>query len=307
MSKKNTKTKSLYHPRYWFSWLLVFLAKTIIFILPFKVALALGRLLARVAYPFLKRRKNITRINLKLCFPEKNDDEIEKLAKKSFESIGMSAIETLIAWFLPDWRFKQIPFTLVNFEQFESYYKANKPVIIMGGHFTCMEMIGRHVGMRYPGLNLVYQKHKNPFFEYIMSSSRGKYSQGVERKDVRGILKVLKRGETLWYAPDQDLGNERSIFVPFFNIPTATLIATSWLVKKSHAVMAMGHFRRKEDYSGYIGVLDEYDEHFASGDDYQDALRYNQHLEKVIRQYPDQYLWQHRRFKTRPEGEKRFY
>ncbi|MCF6766098.1 LpxL/LpxP family Kdo(2)-lipid IV(A) lauroyl/palmitoleoyl acyltransferase [Thiotrichales bacterium 19S3-7] len=307
MSKNASLSTSLYHPRYWLSWLLVFLAKAVILVLPYKVALALGRALARIAYPFLKRRKQITKINLKLCFPEKDTIEIEKLAKKSFESIGMSAIETLMAWFLPNWRFKKIPFKLVNFEAFENYHKQGRPIIIMGGHFTCMEMIGRHVGMRYPKLNLVYQKHKNPFFEYIMSSSRGRYSKGVERKDVRGILKVLKKGEVLWYAPDQDLGNERTIFVPFFNIPCATLIATSWLVKKTNAVMAMGHFRRSNDYSCYVGVLDEYDENFASGDDYQDALRYNQHLEKVIRQYPDQYLWQHRRFKTRPEGEKRFY
>ncbi|MCF6807447.1 LpxL/LpxP family Kdo(2)-lipid IV(A) lauroyl/palmitoleoyl acyltransferase [Thiotrichales bacterium 19S9-12] len=300
-------SKNLFHPRYWFSWFLVLIAKLFVFIMPYRLMLALGRLLARMVYPFLKRRKHIALINLRLCFPEKNEKEIEALCKASFESLGMSAVETLMAWFLPNWRFRRIPFKLANFEQFEQAYAQKKPVIVMGGHFTCMEMVGRYVGMRYPGLNLVYQKHKNPFFEYLMTSSRGRYSKGIERKDVRGILRVLKKGEVLWYAPDQDLGNERTIFVPFFNIPCATLVATSWLVKKSNALMAMGHFRREKDYSGYVGVLDEYDESFSSGDDYKDALRYNQHLERVIRKYPDQYLWQHRRFKTRPEGEEGFY
>lgn len=299
--------KELYHPRYWWQWALVFLAKLLVYILPVCVLLGLGRLLARMAYPFLKRRKEIALINLRLCFPEKDDKEINQLCKKSFESLGMSAIETLMAWFLPNWRFKRISFEFHNKDTFEKAYNEKKPIILMGGHFTPMEMIGRYVGMNYPRLHLVYQKHKSPFFEYLMTSSRGRYTHKIERKDVRGMLRTLKNGNVLWYAPDQDLGNERSLFVPFFNIPCATVVAIPWIAKKTGALMAMGHFRRKEDYSGYVLALDQYDEHYATGDDYKDTLRYNQYLESVIRKYPDQYLWQHRRFKTRPEGEKKIY
>jgi lipid A biosynthesis lauroyl/palmitoleoyl acyltransferase len=295
------------HPRYWGGWVLVSLLKALV-LLPYKWQMNIGKSLGALGYKYAKRRKHIAMSNLKACFPEKSLAELEKDCKKSFESIGMSGIETIIAWFMSDKRFNNIKFEDNIHQAFKDRNKNNEQVLILGSHFTCMEVIGRYMGTHYDNFNFVYQKHKNPFFEYIMTSSRERYAKKcLQRKNVMAIVKTLRRGESVWYAPDQDFGNERSIFVPFFNIPCSTLVATPWLSKMGKAPVMPCYYVRKDDLSGYEMHSSAPWEDFPTGNNYDDALRYNIFLEDAIRKHPDQYLWQHRRFKTRPEGEDSIY
>ena len=303
----STESPSFSHPRYWGPWALVYLIKAFVQ-LPYKWQMNIGKSLGILGYKVAKRRKHITMCNLKACFPEKKHEELEVICKDAFASIGMSGIETMIAWFMSDRRFKKINFEDLIHPAFKECSQQKKPILLLGAHFTCMEVIGRYMATHYDHFNFVYQKHKSPFFEHIMSSSRGRYAKKcLQRKNVLAIVKTLKRGESVWYAPDQDFGNERSIFVPFFGIQCSTLVATPWLAEKGNAQVMPCYYVRKNDLSGYTMHGLEPWENFPTGDDYQDALRYNVFLEKAVRQHPDQYLWQHRRFKTRPEGEASIY
>ncbi|WP_235826898.1 lysophospholipid acyltransferase family protein [Facilibium subflavum] len=295
-------------PKYW--GVLLFVGFGRLFVcLPFSWQLKFGRLLGRLSYPFLKRRKHITMTNLRVAFPEKSQQELQALCKKCFESIAISGIEMMIAWFMPKRRFAKIKMDTHGMENFENAHNdPNTAALMLGCHFTCMEVIGRYIGEHYKPFYLVYQKHKSVAFEHVMTGARQAYvTQCLQRKNVVSIVKALKRKSSVWYAPDQDFGRERSIFVPFFGTNCATLVATSWLADKTGAKVIPCYYVRKDDLSGYdIFVLPAL-ENFPSGDDYQDARRYHEFLEAAIKQHPDQYLWQHRRYKTRPSGEGTIY
>lgn len=296
------------NPKYWCLHFIFFFLRILVY-LPYHWQVNIGITLGRITYPFLKRRRHITVTNLKIAFPQKSEIEIKLLCKKCFESIGISCIETAMAWFMPNKLFKKITFHTHGFINFEKAHEnCKRGTLLLGSHFMSMEIIGRFIGNQYSRFSIVYQKHKNSLFEHVMTTSRQAYvSQCLQRKNVLSIVNSLKRGGSVWYAPDQDFGSERTIFVPLFGKECATLTATSWLAKITGAQVVPCYYTRKSDFSGYdIHVLPPFDD-FPSGNDYKDALRYHRILEKAILDFPEQYLWQHRRYKTRPPGQKDIY
>lgn len=297
---------SFFKPKYWPTWMLLGLMRLIV-LLPYRWQMTFGRWLGRVSYPFIKRRKNITKINLRVAFPDKTDNQIESLCKQSFESAGMAAMETAIAWFMSKRRFAKIPIKISNLDAFEkAFYNPDQGAIFLGCHFTCLEIVGRYIGENYQPFSLIYQRHKNPVFEYIMTRSRQSYmSQCIKRKSMRQVVKLLKQKQSLWYAPDQDFGLQHSAFVSFLGHPCATLTVTPWLVKKTQAQVIPVYYGREGN--GYHIKFGQAWQDYPSDDVIQDARRYNAFIEQAIQDYPAQYLWQHRRFKTRPEGQEKWY
>lgn len=128
-----------------------------------------------------------------------------------------------------------------------------------------------------------------------------------ERQDIRNIIGSLKGGMAVWYAPDQDYGRRHSVFAPFFGVPAAMITATARFAKISGAPVVPFFQQRLDDGSGYKLRIMPALEGFPSGDDVADATRINKIIEEEILRQPEQYLWVHRRFKTRPEGEERPY
>ena len=294
------------NPKYWP--LLIGIGFIRLFVLlPYTGQLAFGRWLGRVGMRVARRRTNIAKANLRLCFPELSEQAQKQLLRKTFESIGMGGIETMMAWWMSDRRFKKIPIKMIGWDNYLAAEASGQGVIVACAHFTCLEMIGRHFGtLRHYAL--VYQKHNNPLYEAMMAGCRKRYNaQAVPRKDMREMVRCLHLGKTLFYAPDQDFGADRSVFAPFFNIPTATVKATTWLAKAGKAKFVPVMYNRTLDNKSYeIHVLPAL-ENFPSGDDVVDAARFNQVIENHVRRFPDQYLWAHRRFKTRPQGEAAVY
>ena len=174
------------------------------------------------------------------------------------------------------------------------------------GHFTCVEISGRLFGARVP-LNLVHKQSHHPFFEHLITKGRTPYLQGLIRHtNVRGMVRCLRNHKILCYAPDQDFGLSRSVWTNFFGVPTATVHGVSVLAKTGNAQVIPVFFRRLPE-GGYEGLSLEPLSNFPSGDDVADAQQWQSLLEDYIRKYPEQYLWMHRRFKTRPEGSAKVY
>ena len=149
----------------------------------------------------------------------------------------------------------------------------------------------------------MYKKHRNPLFEAVMKQARERnYERAIERHDVRGLLRSLKQGHAVWYAPDQDFGAQHSVFAPFMGVMCATLAAPARLAKLSGAPVVPFFPQRLHDGSGYRLILLPALKDFPGGDDVADATRINDVIEQAVRRAPDQYLWLHRRFKTRPPG-----
>lgn len=297
--------KKLLYPQYWLIWCGVFVLRLLV-LLPFSWQLALGRALGVLIYWLAKNRRHFAKVNIDLCFREKSAQERAKILKDSFKCAGMGIMEALTAWFMSERRFNKIPFHWQGEAYYQDLLKKGHGIIAVGGHFTCLEISGRFFGERIP-VCLVYKASHNPVFEYIVSTSRKRYIKAIiSHKNIKEMIQHLQKNEVVWYAPDQDFGRTRSVWVPWFNVPAATITGVSTLAKKSGALVVPVYFRRLKN-GGYVAESTDALENFPSGDPAQDAARWQKLLEDFVRKYPEDYLWGHRRFKTRPEGHPSIY
>jgi KDO2-lipid IV(A) lauroyltransferase len=144
--------------------------------------------------------------------------------------------------------------------------------------------------------------------EQVITQGRQRFFDAVlDRSNVRTIVKRLRAGKTVWYSPDQDFGRKHIVFAPFFGVNAATITAPARLLAMGNAKAVGASFYRDNVSNQYRLTFHSIDPSFPSGDDFQDSLLINRLLEDWIRQQPDQYMWVHRRFKTRPEGESSLY
>ena len=297
----------LLHPRYWVAWFGIgvwFLLGA----LPYGAQLFLGRILGRVLGRVAPRRRKIAYANLTLCFPELNDSQRHKLTDEVMESVGIAFFETGMAWFWPVNRLRRL-MSIDGIEHLETAQQDGVGVILMALHFTHIDIGAKLLGLQF-SIDGSYRPHKNAVFDYVQRTGRERHTMeghAMPREDVRGMVKALRKGRVIWYAPDQDYGRKHSIFVPFFGVPAATLTAMSQLSRLGKARVIPFTQTRKPDGSGYQLTVHPPLGNFPSGDEYQDCVSANATVETLIQQQPGQYLWVHRRFKTRPEGEADLY
>ena len=298
---------AFFHPRFWLLWLGLGVLWLVVQ-LPYKVQLCIGRGLGALMYRVAGDRRRIATRNLELCFPEKTRAERKQLLKDNFASTGIAFFEMAMSW----WWSKPRLAKLAHVEGLEHLKQAQlegKGVILMAFHFTTLEIGAALLGQQHT-IDGMYREHKNPLFDFIQRRGRERHnldSLAVERDDVRGMLKLLRSGRAIWYAPDQDYGAKQSIFVPLFGIQAATVTATSKFAKLGKAQVVPFTQQRLADGSGYKLVIHPPLSNFPGESDEADCLRINQWVERAIRECPEQYLWAHRRFKTRPPGEPKLY
>ncbi|MBB1519249.1 lipid A biosynthesis lauroyl acyltransferase [Aquipseudomonas guryensis] len=293
------------HPRFWLLWLGLGLL-WLVALLPYRVLMLLGRGLGALMYRLAVSRRQIAARNLELCFPELSAAERERLLRENFASTGMTFFEMAISWWWPAARLRQLG-TVEGIEHIRQAEAEGQGVILMALHFTTLEMGGAILCM-HQGMYGMYRAHKNPLFDFVQRHGREQRLLGVvERDEVRGMLKLLRAGGVVWYAPDQDYGAQRSIFVPLFGVPAATVTATSKFARLGRARVIPFTQERLTDGSGYRVVVHPPLADFPGDSEEADCLRINQWIEQAIRRHPEQYLWAHRRFKTRPPGEPKLY
>ncbi len=276
----------------------------LIALLPLTTVRTLGTGLGKLSFKLAHRRRKIAQTNLKLCFPDLNSEQQQNLLRQVFENTGMGLLEIACAWFSNLARSEK-HFNIHGLEHLQQAKAKNKGVILLSFHLTSLELGGTYFGRANPDFVAIYKPHRNPFFDRAMYNGRKRICEPVEKSNVRQILKALKQNKMIWYAADQDYGRAQSVFVPFFGINTATITGTSWFAKKSGAeVIPMTHIRTKK---GMEIQLHPALENFAKEDDVADAATVMAFLENYLHQYPADYMWVHRRFKTRPIGEESYY
>ncbi|TWX59537.1 LpxL/LpxP family Kdo(2)-lipid IV(A) lauroyl/palmitoleoyl acyltransferase [Colwellia hornerae] len=286
-------------PKYWLTWFGVIILYTISW-LPYKLQLMLGRMLGRLLYKIGSSRKTVAMKNLQLCFPEMSSQERTRILKKNFENTGIALFETGMGWWWPDWRVRRKT-KVVGLEHLEKAHREGKGVLLLTMHYLSVEINCRGIGTGHPTV-VFYRPHNNQLMEFFQFRGRGrsnKYMLG--KRDVKGLMKALRDKEVCVYLPDQDYGRNRSLFVPFFAVPdaattTGTLIFARQKNVQNHILIPT----RNDDGSGYTLEIKPMMENFPTDDDEADVIRINQELEKAIMFKPEQYMWLHRRFKTRP-------
>jgi len=287
-------------PKYWLTWLGVIILYSISW-LPYKWQLGLGRLVGRLLFKIGSKRKHVADTNLKLCFPEMSEQERQHILKINFENTGIALFETGMGWWWPDWRIKR-KFTITGLDNIEKAQAEGNGVLLLAMHYLSAEIIGRGFGHAHP-LVIFYRPHNNQLMEYFQFRGRGrsnKYMLG--KRDVKGLIKALKAGDACVYLPDQDYGRNRSLFVPMFAVKDAATTTGTLIFARQNATVTMMMIpKRNDDGSGYTIEITAPLTNFPTKDDTTDVIRINQELEKAIARKPEQYMWLHRRFKTRPD------
>ena len=288
-------------PRFWPTWLLFF-SLWLVTRLPFSLQLNTGKLIGRLAWFFARRRRQIAATNIRLCFPQLDTAQQAELLKAHFISLGQGLVETALCWWGRETQLSQ-QFVLIGDEHLQAALDKGKGVILLSAHFTSLELGGRLLAMQHP-FHVLYRQHKNPLFEAVMQRARQRrFEKAIPRNDTRALLASLKSNHAVWYAPDQNHGGQQSVFAPFFGIQASTLTTTSRLAAISGAAVVPFFQTRLPNKAGYLLTLCPALEDFPGEDLQTDATRINKLIEDVIREMPEQYLWVHRRFKTRPAGE----
>lgn len=298
-------SREFLHPRYWLTWF----GLGVLWLwvqLPYPVLCFLGTRIGAMARPFLKRRESIARKNLELCFPQHSAEEREKMIAENFRSLGMALVETGMAWFWPDSRVRKW-FDVEGLDNLKRAQMQNRGVMVVGVHFMSLELGGRVMGLCQP-MMATYRPHNNQLMEWVQTRGRMRSNKAmIGRNNLRGIVGALKKGEAVWFAPDQDYGRKGSSFAPFFAVENvATTNGTYVLSRLSGAAMLTVTMVRKADYSGYRLFITPEMEGYPT-DENQAAAYMNKIIEKEIMRAPEQYLWIHRRFKTRLVGESSLY
>ncbi|WP_313919130.1 LpxL/LpxP family Kdo(2)-lipid IV(A) lauroyl/palmitoleoyl acyltransferase [Tahibacter sp.] len=296
---------SLSSPRYWLS----------------RIGLALVRGVARLPLPWLQRlagvlgwfaggllvtRRHIAARNLALCFPQLDERQRADLLAANLRDSGRMLVEFALAWFGSEAKIAEIPCRVDGLEHLERARAEGRGVLLVGGHFSHLELCARLVSRRIR-ISGMYRVMDDAVFEQAVLTARLRYAQAMFTKDeLRATVKYLKRGGTVWYAPDQDMRGKESVFVPFFGVPASTITATHHLARLSGA-QVLPFFHRREADGGYTLRLEAPLANFPSDDVVADTARVNQAIEAMVREAPAQYLWLHKRFKTRPPGAETIY
>lgn len=292
------------HPKYWVTWFGIGIMY-LMSLLPYKAQMKLATILGMLMYKQGGERLKITKTNIKVCFPELNDVQQDELVKESFIANMKGMVETTIAWW-GDHQPLIDNLKVTGYEHLQEAEARGKGVILMGGHFSILDLAGPMVNSILK-FSYMYRPNDNPLFNAVIERHRMRYShEKFTKRELKEMTAFIQKGNTVWYGYDQDFGARRSVFAPFFGIQTATLKAAAWLPRETGATILMiSQFRDKDGhYSIHFSPIFE---DIAEDDDVTAATRLNKQLEDFIRLHPEQYLWMHRRFRSRPEGEEPLY
>ena len=270
--------------------------------LPAPVLAWLGSSLGSLLHAVARSRRRVVQTNLRLCFPELDENARGRLARAHFRAFGRSLLEHGVLW----WGSKERIQRMVRVEGLEHWRAhADRPVIWLAPHFVGLDMGGSRIISEWRGASM-YARQKDPVFDRILLHGRTRFVKPelFSRQDsLRAVVKTIRAGVPFYYLPDMDLGARDSVFVPFFGVPAATVTALSRIARLANAVIVPAVTRQLEDGAGYELRFYPAWENFPGGDEAADARRMNEFIEARVREMPAQYYWLHKRFKTRPPGE----
>lgn len=285
----------LWLPQHWPSWLALGFV-WMIAQLPWRWQRTFARGLGLFAYYCAPIRRRVVLINLRLCFPEKSACEHRVLARAHYVALAEGVFETAMAWWseLSDYP----PYRIVGAEHLERAIAGGRGVILLTAHTTTLEGAGRILAERF-AIGCLYRDPNNPVVARPMRRQRERrMSIAVHFDDLKGLIRALRAGYAIWYAPDQGKRTKLSEILPFFGVPAITNTATGKLAEMTGSPVVPYFARRERDGSYTLTILPPL-ENFPTADASADAIRINRLIEENVRLAPAQYLWVHKRFKAR--------
>jgi len=300
----NNKHPSIFSLKYLPSRLMVFALYCVSF-LSLKNKHRLGSWLGKLAKNKLKSRTKVARKNLRACFPELSDDKVEQMVEQCFIELATGFIEGTHAWWQDMSPYKE-SVKVTGLEHVLAAQKKGNGVLVLGGHFAVVDFAIPLFSSKVENLGYMYRPNNNPVMDRMIEKGRAKADViGFKKKELKKMQAFMAEGGMVWYGCDQDFGKKASVFAPFFGVDAINITSPSWIARETGAAVIFMGMRRlgKEQYEiEFSAELPNFGE-----DELQDTINWNKELEDAVRRYPTQYMWVHKRFKTRPEGEPAFY
>ncbi len=285
---------------------IVFALMWLLHFLPLRVIAMLGHLVGDIAFWLIAERRRVTRINLEKCFPQMSAAERERLARAHFRAFCRSFVERAILWWAPRWRVER----MVRIEGLEHLRAlAGAPAVLLAPHFAGLDAGFTRLSCE-ADLVSMYAQQKDARFGELLLRGRSRFGEQLlvsRQEGIRATLAAMRQGRPFYYLPDQDYGPRDALFVPFFGVPAATVPGLSRIARVAGAKVLPCVTRMLAASEGYVLRIEPAWDNFPTDDPIADTLRMNQYIERRVLEMPEQYLWMHKRFKTRPEGEARFY
>jgi len=293
-----------FHPRFWPTWLgLGFLR--LFEPLHHSLLYLLGRGLGLFLHLFPTPFKRIATRNVELALPDLTPEVRADIVREHFAGLGCALFETAMCWWSSNERIRRI--TMVNgLEHLKAAHATGRGILLLSAHFNSIEISCRALAARMP-LNIMYRPTKNELLGHFLHSRRAvQTKRAIPRDDARSLIRALKDGDVVWYAPDQSFRKKGAEMVTLFGIPAATNTATSRIVGMTNALVLPYFFERLPG-GGYRGTIHPPLDNFPTDSPVADAERFNRIVEAEVRRVPAQYLWIHRRFKGLTPDYPRYY
>ncbi len=279
-------------------------------LVPLRLIAAASGPLSTLGWWLAKSRRRVALTNLRLCFPDKSDAERETIARGHFRAYVQAALEHGFLWNASGGRIRDYV-TLHDEQQWRRFREGaqTRPVIWLCPHFIGLDAAAIRVSVDTSGCSL-YSEQSNPDIDRMFLAGRTRFSHSkiiARTEGVKPIVRAMREGLPFYYLPDMDFGLRDSVFVPFFGVNAATITGVSRLAKLTGAAVVPVIATQRPQGAGYDVRFYPAFDHFPSGDDVSDARRVNAFIEDRVRENIPQYLWTHKRFKTRPPGEAGLY
>lgn len=276
--------------------------------LPLGAQAAFGRALGGLLYRLAGSRRKVALRNLALCLPELDDAARVRLAQEHFAWLGRSIVERGLLWWAPRERLMR----LIHVEgEVDLAERSERPVMWLVPHFLALDVAGAAVLLfqKRRGAS-IYQQQSNARMDEVMRRGRLRLGNAVifPRSDsAKPLIREIRQGTAFFNLPDMDFGERDAAFVPFFGVPAATLLAPSRMARALDMIVQPVLAEMLPGGQGYRVRFLPPLEGFPSDDALADTAGLNRWIEQQIRANPAQYLWVHKRFKTRPAGEAPLY
>lgn len=274
--------------------------------LPLRFIAAISGPLSTLGWWLAKSRRRVALTNLRLCFPELSDAEREVIARGHFRAYMQAALEHGFLWNASGERIRDYV-SLIDEQEWKKFREGEdqKPVIWLCPHFIGLDAAAIRISVDTSGCS-IYSEQSNPDLDQMMLAGRTRFGQSAiiaRTAGVKPIIRAMKSGLPFYYLPDMDFGARDSVFVPFFGVKAATITGVSRLAKLTGAVVVPVIATQRSQGRGYDVRFYPAWQNFPSGDDEADARRVNAFIEDRVQENMPQYLWTHKRFKTRPPNE----
>jgi KDO2-lipid IV(A) lauroyltransferase len=289
-------------PRFWPTWLGLGVLRVLAF-LPAAVRARLGDWLGDLIFTYHGKRRRIVLTNLAWCFPDRDEAARREMARAYSRHMARTFIDYGVLWWGSERRLGRM-LRLDGEENLRRCVEAGQPVILLTCHNAALDFGAAALTRFYPSVGLI-KEARNPLIDWVMARGRTRFQGILYRREqgMRPVVRAIRAGHAFYYLPDEDLGPENSVFVPFFGVETATITALSRLTRMCRAAVLPYTTCYNAEERRYVARIFPPLAAFPGEDEVADAARMNRELERLVRLAPEQYMWSLRIFQTRPEGE----